>query len=181
MNADAALYRAKAEGRGSVRFFEADSKICDRALALSMAIHCQPQARIDGEIMVFEALVRWNHPKYGFIPPAKFIPIAEESGLVISIGRWILGEARQEAASWAKPLQIAINLSPAQFRHGDIPGITHAILLGTTENVLIDDFSRALSILRRLKALGVRIAMDDFGTVLVAFLFAVVSFRQDQD
>jgi diguanylate cyclase (GGDEF)-like protein/PAS domain S-box-containing protein len=187
VNADAALYRAKAEGRGSVRFFEADM---DRQLrerqalqqdlrlaigAGQIAIHYQPQARIDGEIIGFEALVRWKHPKYGFIPPARFIPIAEESGLIISIGHWILREACREAASWPKPLQIAINLSPAQFRHGDLPGITHAILLETglaahrveleiTENVLIDDFSRALSILRRLKSLGVRIAMDDFGT-----------------
>jgi diguanylate cyclase (GGDEF)-like protein/PAS domain S-box-containing protein len=187
VNADAALYRAKAEGRGSVRFFEADM---DRQLrerqalqqdlrlaigAGQIAIHYQPQARIDGEIIGFEALVRWKHPKFGFIPPAKFIPIAEESGLIISIGHWILREACREAASWPRPLQIAINLSPAQFRHGDLPGITHAILLETglaaqrleleiTENVLIDDFSRALSILRRLKSLGVRIAMDDFGT-----------------
>jgi diguanylate cyclase (GGDEF)-like protein/PAS domain S-box-containing protein len=187
VNADAALYRAKAEGRGSVRFFEADM---DRQLrerqalqqdlrlaigAGQIAIHYQPQARIDGEIIGFEALARWKHPKFGFVPPARFIPIAEESGLIISIGNWILREACQEAASWPRPLQIAINLSPAQFRHGDLPGITHAILLETglaaqrleleiTENVLIDDFSRALSILRRLKSLGVRIAMDDFGT-----------------
>jgi diguanylate cyclase (GGDEF)-like protein/PAS domain S-box-containing protein len=187
VNADAALYRAKAEGRGSIRFFEADM---DRQLrerqalqqdlrsaisAGQMAIHYQPQARIDGEIIGFEALARWKHPKYGFIPPARFIPIAEESGLIISIGHWILREACREAASWPRPLQIAINLSPAQFRHGDLPGMTHAILLETglaaqrleleiTENVLIDDFSRALSILRRLKSLGVRIAMDDFGT-----------------
>ena len=186
-NADAALYRAKAECRGSVRFFEADmdrqlrerhALQQDLRLAISagqMAIHYQPQARIDGEIIGFEALVRWKHPKYGFIPPAKFIPIAEESGLIISIGQWILREACREAASWPRSLQIAVNLSPAQFRHGDLPGITHTILLETglaahrleleiTENVLIDDFSRALSILRRLKSLGVRIAMDDFGT-----------------
>jgi diguanylate cyclase (GGDEF)-like protein/PAS domain S-box-containing protein len=187
VNADAALYRAKAEGRGSIRFFETDM---DRQLrerqalqqdlrsaisAGQMAIYYQPQARIDGEIIGFEALVRWKHPNYGFIPPARFIPIAEESGLIISIGHWILREACREAASWPRPLQIAINLSPAQFRHGDLPGITHAILLETglaahrleleiTETVLVDDSSRALSILRRLKSLGVRIAMDDFGT-----------------
>lgn len=187
VNADAALYRAKAEGRGSVRFFEADM---DRQLrerhalqqdlrsaisAGQIAIHYQPQARIDGEIIGFEALVRWRHPKYGLIPPTKFIPIAEESGLIIPLGHWILREACREAASWPRLLQIAVNLSPAQFRHGDLPGMVHAVLLETglaahrleleiTENVLIDDFSRALSILRRLKSLGVRIAMDDFGT-----------------
>jgi EAL domain-containing protein (putative c-di-GMP-specific phosphodiesterase class I) len=140
-----------------------------------MAIHYQPQARIDGEVIGFEALARWKHPKYGSIPPARFIPIAEESGLTISIGHWILRESCREAASWPRPLQIAINLSPAQFRHGDLPGVMHAILLETglaasrleleiTENVLIDDFPRELSMLRRLKSLGVRFAMDDFGT-----------------
>ena len=186
-NADAALYRAKADGRGSVRFFEADmdrqvrerhalqQDLRSAISAGQMAIHYQPQARIDGEVIGFEALVRWKHPKYGMIPPARFIPIAEESGLIIPIGQWILREACREAASWPRPLQIAINLSPAQFRHGDLPGTAHAVLLETglaahrlelevTENVLIDDFSRALSVLRRLKSLGVRIAMDDFGT-----------------
>ena len=91
------------------------------------------------------------------------------------MGEWILREACREAASWPNPLQIAINLSPVQFRHGDLPGLVHSVLLETglppsrleleiTEGVLIDDFSRAVSTLRRLKALGVRIAMDDFGT-----------------
>ena len=109
------------------------------------------------------------------IPPGTFIPLAEESGLIIPMGEWILREACREAASWPKPLQIAINLSPVQFRHGDLPALVHSVLLETglapsrleleiTEGVLIGDFSRAVSILRRLKALGVRIAMDDFGT-----------------
>jgi len=186
-NADAALYRAKAEGRGAIRFFEADM---DRQLrerrALrqdlqtaiangELAVHYQPQARIGGEIIGFEALVRWNHPTRGLIPPATFIPLAEESGVIIPLGEWILREACREAASWSRPLNIAINLSPAQFRHGDLARLTHGILLETglapkrleleiTESVLIDDFSRAVSILRQLKALGVRIAMDDFGT-----------------
>jgi diguanylate cyclase (GGDEF)-like protein/PAS domain S-box-containing protein len=186
-NADAALYRAKAEGRGAIRFFEADM---DRQLrerrALrqdlqtaiangELAVHYQPQARIGGEIIGFEALVRWHHPTRGLIPPATFIPLAEESGVIIPLGEWILREACREAASWSRPLNIAINLSPAQFRHGDLARMTHSVLLETglaanrleleiTEGVLIDDFSRAVSILRQLKALGVRIAMDDFGT-----------------
>jgi EAL domain-containing protein (putative c-di-GMP-specific phosphodiesterase class I) len=102
-------------------------------------------------------------------------PLAEESGLIIAIGEWVLREACREAASWPAPLQIAVNLSPAQFRDDDLPRLVHSVLLATglaanrlelevTERVLIGDFSRALSILRRLKALGVRIAMDDFGT-----------------
>ena len=140
-----------------------------------LALNYQPQARIGGEIIGFEALVRWHHPSRGMIAPNTFIPLAEESGLIISIGEWILREACREAASWVKPLQVAINLSPVQFRHGDLPGLVHQVLIETglapsrleleiTEGVLIGDFSRAVSILRRLKALGVRIAMDDFGT-----------------
>ncbi len=109
------------------------------------------------------------------IPPGAFIPLAEESGLIVPIGEWILREACREAASWPRPLQVAVNLSPVQFRHGELPGLVHTVLLETglkpsrleleiTEGVLIGDFSRAVSILRRLKALGVHIAMDDFGT-----------------
>jgi diguanylate cyclase (GGDEF)-like protein/PAS domain S-box-containing protein len=186
-NADAALYRAKAEERGSIRFFEPDM---DRRLREKRALqhdlrsaiernelelYYQPQALIGGEIGGFEALVRWRHPKRGLVAPGMFIPLAEESGLIIQLGEWILREACREAVSWPNPLRIAINLSPVQFRHGDLAGLVHGILLETglspgrleleiTEGVLIGDFSRALSILRRLKNLGVRIAMDDFGT-----------------
>jgi diguanylate cyclase (GGDEF)-like protein/PAS domain S-box-containing protein len=186
-NADAALYRAKAEGRNVVRFFEAEM---DRHLrerrALQhdlrsaiergqIALHYQPQAGIGRDVLGFEALVRWWHPTRGLILPSVFIPLAEESGLIISIGEWILREACREAASWARPLQIAVNLSPMQFRYGDLPTMVHTVLLETgidpcrleleiTESVLIGDFSRTVSTLRRLKALGVRISMDDFGT-----------------
>jgi len=186
-NADAALYRAKADGRGTIRFFAADmdQRLRERRAlqhelrsALDhgeLVMHYQPQALIDGEITGFEALIRWRHPTRGLVPPGVFIPLAEESGLIIPIGEWILRNVCREAASWPKPLQVAINLSPVQFRHGDLPGLVHAVLLETglspgrleleiTEGVLIGDYSRAVSILRRLKALGVRIAMDDFGT-----------------
>ena len=186
-NADAALYRAKAEARGSIRFFEPDMDRrlrAKRALqqdmrsALArdeMELHYQPQARVSGEITGFEALVRWHHPTRGLVAPGTFIPLAEESGLIMSLGEWILREACREAASWPKPLQIAINLSPVQFQHGDLAALVHSVLLESglkparleleiTEGVLISDFSRTVSILRRLKALGVRIAMDDFGT-----------------
>jgi diguanylate cyclase (GGDEF)-like protein/PAS domain S-box-containing protein len=187
VNADAALYRAKADGRGSVRFFEADMdqrlrerRTLQHELRMAVArnelvLHYQPQALIDGDIVGFEALVRWQHQVRGLVPPATFIPLAEESGIIIPIGEWILREACREAASWPRPLQIAVNLSPIQFRHGDLPGLVHTVLLETglaprrleleiTEGVLVDDFARAVSILRRLKSLGVRIAMDDFGT-----------------
>jgi diguanylate cyclase (GGDEF)-like protein len=186
-NADAALYRAKAEGRGTYRFFEADMdrRLRDRRALQQdlqtaierneLTLHYQPQARISGGVTGFEALVRWQHPVRGVVPPGTFISLAEDSGLIVSMGEWILREACRQAASWPKPLQIAINLSPVQFRHGDLPALVHSVLLETglapsrleleiTEGVLIGDFSRAVSILRRLKLLGVRIAMDDFGT-----------------
>ncbi len=186
-NADAALYRSKAEGRGSIRFFEADMdhRLRERRALLhdlrsavergELVAYYQPQARIDGEIIGFEALARWRHPSRGEVPPSTFIPIAEESGLIHPIGEWMLREACREAASWPRSLHLAVNLSPVQFRHGDLAGLVHQVLLDTglapgrleleiTESVLVDDLPRALAILRRLKALGVRIAMDDFGT-----------------
>ena len=177
----------KSEARGSIRFFEPDmdkqlreKRALQHDLRSAIAnneleLYYQPQAHIDGEITGFEALVRWHHPRQGMVPPSTFIPLAEESGIIIALGEWVLRTACREAASWPRPLQIAINLSPVQFQHGDLAKLVHSILLETglspgrleleiTEGVLIGDFSRALSILRRLKNLGVRIAMDDFGT-----------------
>lgn len=186
-NADAALYRAKADGRGCARFFERemDFKIHDQRrlqqdLRLAISRHefslwYQPQATVEGVITGFEALARWHHPLRGLIMPADFIPLAEQTGSIIELGEWILREACKEAASWPNPLTIAVNLSPVQFRHGDLALAVHQILLDTglppsrleleiTESVLIDDFSRAIGILRRLKAMGIQITMDDFGT-----------------
>ncbi len=186
-NADAALYRAKTGGRGAISFFSADTDqrlrerralVHDLRTAIErheLTLYYQPQARLDGEVTGFEALIRWKHPTRGLIPPDVFIPAAEESGLIVAIGEWVLREACREAAGWPKPLNIGINLSAIQFRHGDLPGLVHAVLLETglapgrveleiTESVLIDDFARGISILRRLKLLGVHIAMDDFGT-----------------
>ena len=186
-NADAALYRAKAEGRGSIRFFKADmdqqlrerrALNHDLGSALErneLVLYYQPLARVDGEIIGFEALVRWQHPTLGLVTPGMFIPMAEESGFIIPMGEWVLREACREAASWPQPLRISVNLSPVQFRHGDLVGMVHSALLESglaagrleieiTESVLVDDFDRALSLVRRLKALGVHIVMDDFGT-----------------
>jgi len=186
-NADAALYRAKAEGRGVTRFFdlEMDKRLRERrglqhelrsALAHNeLSLHYQPQALMNGDVVGLEALVRWNNPSRGLVSPAVFIPLAEESGLIIPIGEWILREACREAASWPRPLRIAVNLSPIQFRHGDLADVVLKVLLETglapdrleleiTEGVLVEDFARAVATLRRLKAIGVRIAMDDFGT-----------------
>ena len=186
-NADAALSRAKSEARGSIRFFEVsmDRQLREKralqqdlrsaVMRNELALHYQPQAHIDGKITGFEALVRWHHPRRGLVPPATFIPLAEESGLIMALGEWVLRSACSEAASWPRQLSIAINLSPVQFQHGDLPSLVHQILLETglpparleleiTEGVLIGDFTRAVATLRRLKNLGVRIAMDDFGT-----------------
>jgi diguanylate cyclase (GGDEF)-like protein/PAS domain S-box-containing protein len=191
-NAGAALFRAKAKSRGSISIYEPemDQQIRDRRVLhqdLSLAIrngelslHYQPQAMAHrtvagSEVIGFEALARWLHPVRGFVSPSDFIPLAEESGLIVEMGDWILRQACREAASWPLPLQIAINLSPAQFMHGDVVGLVHSILLETglapgrleleiTEGVLIEDFDRGLALLRRLKALGVRISMDDFGS-----------------
>ncbi|GKQ53737.1 EAL domain-containing protein [Bradyrhizobium sp. Ce-3] len=191
-NSGAALFRAKAKSRGTISIFEPemDQQIRDRRVLhqeLSVAIkngelslYYQPQAAAGGSVAAsriigFEALARWHHPVRGFVPPSDFIPLAEESGLIVEMGEWILREACREAASWAVPMQVAVNLSPAQFTHGDLVGLVHSILLETgltpdrleleiTEGVLIEDFDRGLSLLRRLKALGVRISMDDFGS-----------------
>src|ERR1700761_465829 len=191
-NAGAALFRAKAKSRGAINLYqpEMDQQIRDRRVLhqdLSLAIkngelslYYQPQAVArptvaSSEITGFEALARWLPPVRGFVPPSDFIPIAEESGLIVEMGEWILREACGQAASWPAPLPIAVNLSPAQFMHGDVVGLVHAILLETglapgrleleiTEGVLIEDFDRGLALLRRLKALGVCISMDDFGS-----------------
>jgi diguanylate cyclase (GGDEF)-like protein len=186
-NADVALYRAKAEGRDAIRFFEPEmaAELRDRrelqhdlqsAVANEeLRLDYQPLARIDGEIVGFEALVRWHHPSRGLVAPGIFIPLTEENGLIVTMGEWILHAACREAASWPNKLHISVNLSPVQFRNDDIVRLVHETLIETgldagrleleiTEGVLIDDFSRAVSILRRLKSLGVRIALDDFGT-----------------
>ncbi|AUW47294.1 Diguanylate cyclase/phosphodiesterase (GGDEF & EAL domains) with PAS/PAC sensor(S) (plasmid) [Rhizobium leguminosarum] len=186
-NADAALYRAKADGPGVARFFEPqmdkwlrERRALQRDLqaAISqqqLSVFYQPQANIGGDVTGFEALLRWNHPSQGNIPPSVFIPIAEESSLMIEIGAWVLREACREAASWPRKLSVAVNLSPVQFKHGDLTGLVKSVLIETgleperleleiTEGVLINDHERAISTLGHLKALGVRIAMDDFGT-----------------
>ncbi len=142
-NADAALYRAKAEGGGKTCFFDAelDSRLRERQALFQDLRHAierdelhlvyQPQAGEDGDIFGFEALLRWRHPRRGPIPPDVFIPIAEESGLIEEIGAWALREACRVAAAWPRPLSVAVNLSPVQFRRDDLPRFVHALLLET--------------------------------------------------
>lgn len=187
-NADLAMYRAKDTAAGRACFFEPgmdlqmrERRNLGRDLRLALAqgefeLYYQPQSRLTDNLTIgYEALIRWHHPTRGLVPPAEFIPIAEETGLIVQIGEWVLRQACATAASWAEPYRIAVNLSPVQFAHGALPETVHAILVETglspkrlelevTESLLISDPDTALHILRRLKGLGVSIAMDDFGT-----------------
>jgi diguanylate cyclase (GGDEF)-like protein len=187
-NADMALYRAKAEGRGLTRFYEAamDEALRERRqleadLSLAIAreelkVHYQPLAELgSGAIAGFEALLRWDHPTLGAISQDMFIRLAEESGLIVKLGEWVLRAACGEAARWDPPLKLSVNLSPLQFMQEDLVGEVERVLAETglapsrlelevTEGLLIKDANGAIATLERLKALGVQIAMDDFGT-----------------
>lgn len=187
-HADTALYRAKADGRGTYRFFEADMgaevrerRRLDHDMRHAVArreLHLvyQPQCDVEsGAVVGFEVLLRWRHPERGMVSPATFIPIAEESGAILQIGEWVLREACREAAGWSNPLTVAVNVSAVQILAPHFVQVVHEILFQTglrparleieiTETALIRDPARAQTTLRQLKALGVRIAMDDFGT-----------------
>ncbi|MGH6674080.1 MAG: EAL domain-containing protein [Xanthobacteraceae bacterium] len=187
-HADTALYQAKKEGRGTYRFFETSlgAKVRDRRLlehdlrnAIArdeMRLVYQPQKDMHtDEIVAFEALLRWTHPTRGDISPVEFIPIAEDAGIILQLGEWVLRTACREAAGWTKPLTVAVNVSAVQVHNATFAHTVHEILFETglaphrleleiTETALFRDLNRALSSLRRIKMLGVRIAMDDFGT-----------------
>ncbi|KMO33411.1 putative bifunctional diguanylate cyclase/phosphodiesterase [Methylobacterium aquaticum] len=187
-HADAALYCAKNHGRGVHRFFEPilAAQIRDRRSLEHDLRHAvernefrvvyQPQMAIDTGIVVgFEALLRWQHPERGNVSPDRFIPISEETGSILGIGEWVLRETCREAASWDKPLRIAVNVSAVQLHAPGFAELVHEVLFTTglsparleleiTETALVRDPVRALAALRRVKAMGVRIAMDDFGT-----------------
>lgn len=141
----------------------------------SILLQYQPQFRASGEVAGFEALARWRDPVRGVISPATFIPAAEEGGLIAALGAHVLRSACREAARWAKPLRIAVNLSPLEFQSDELPELVEAVLgetgldperleLEITEGVMVTDAVRAMATLSRLRALGVRIALDDFGT-----------------
>ena len=187
-HADTALYRAKVEGRGTYRFFELamGAEIRERRHIEHDLLHAvsrgelrlayQPQKHLTtGEVLGFEALLRWQHAERGAISPSTFIPIAEESGMILQIGEWVLRTACREAATWQRPLIVAVNVSAVQLHAAQFSHLVHEILLQTglpahrleleiTETALVRDKNRALATLRQLKNLGVRIAMDDFGT-----------------
>lgn len=186
-NADLALYRAKGDGRGTFCFFEEEMnerlqarKSLEADLRRALAerqfrVFFQPQVELkSGRVVGVEALARWQHPERGWVAAADFIPLTEETGLIIRLGEWILRAACTEAAAW-RPLKVAVNLSPAQFRHPGLIGMIAEILCETgfeperleleiTEGILLGGTETTFATLQALKALGVGIVMDDFGT-----------------
>ncbi|RSM73118.1 diguanylate cyclase [Actinoplanes sp. ATCC 53533] len=191
-NADLAMYRAKSAGGAGLAAYDPGMLTglverleleADLRLALERAeltLHYQPTVDLrTGEIVGFEALVRWQHPTRGMIPPLDFIGIAEATGLIVPLGRWVLTEACRQAVAWGagrtRRLKMAVNVSVRQFEHGDLSAMVAEVLAETgmpvdqlclemTESVLLTDTDENLTQLQRLKALGVTLAMDDFGT-----------------
>jgi diguanylate cyclase (GGDEF)-like protein len=187
-NADLALYRAKEAGRGTFAFFE--ESLNERAqirrqletdlrLALEHSefeLVYQPLFDLDNNsIGSFEALIRWNHPTRGVISPTEFIPVAEDTGLIVPIGAWTIREACREAVKWPENLRIAVNVSPVQFHRGGLQDTILQALAGSglaparleveiTESIFLDGGESTLKLLHSLRSLGVRIALDDFGT-----------------
>jgi predicted signal transduction protein with EAL and GGDEF domain len=185
--ADLALYRAKARGRGCITFYEHEMEAAfqtRRMLEAKLrnalnegAFHMvyQPQVDAGGTIRAYEALLRWDHPTRGRVSPADFIPIAEQSGLIIPISEWVIRQACHQASQWDEAVGVAVNISPNHFR---VPGLVACVVsalarsglaperleLEITEGVFITNFDSTLDTLRQLRGLGVRIALDDFGT-----------------
>lgn len=186
--ADAAMYRAKEEGRGKSCFFEAamkarlqsrlqlEQELAGAAERGEMILLYQPiVSGHSGELENFEALIRWNNPRCGVVSPAEFIPLAEKTGLIGSIGRWVIETACREAGAWPKPWRVSINVSPRQMHSSDLLDVIGTALqenclepdrlvVEVTESVLIEDTAKAVAMLTQLRALGIRIALDDFGT-----------------
>ncbi len=187
-NADIALYLAKTEGRGTARFFEPemDARIhMRRQLELDLQgatarnefeLYYQPLVSvIANRIVGFEALLHWHHPVRGLISPLDFIPVAEETGMIVAIGEWALRSACFEAENWPDDISVAVNLSPVQFKKGDLVATVRAALaasglrpdrleLEITESVLLRDTAATLSALHELRTMGICVALDDFGT-----------------
>ncbi|MDD5384335.1 MAG: EAL domain-containing protein [Gallionella sp.] len=192
MNADSAMYHTKENGRNDFKFFVADmkTKVAEKLFIESdlrkalehgqFVLHYQPQVDIKtGHIIGAEALIRWNHPTAGLISPAKFIPVAEESGLIVPLGEWILNEACRQNMAWQKaelpPISIAVNLSAVQFRQQNLCQLISKVLSDTgldphylelelTEGLVMSNTNSAIATLNRFKEMGVHISIDDFGT-----------------
>jgi diguanylate cyclase (GGDEF)-like protein len=188
MAADLALYAVKADSRGAYKFYsrsmnaelndrrDLEVNLRDAIDRNELELHYQPVIDLHRNVITgLEALARWRHPTKGSIPPGVFIPIAEDSGLIIKIGEWALREACRQAANWPDNIRVAVNLSPVQILAPNLAETVQRALaesqlspnrleIEITERIIMDDTDRALSNLRKLKELGVRIAMDDFGT-----------------
>ncbi|HVY16035.1 MAG TPA: EAL domain-containing protein [Rhodopila sp.] len=187
-NADMALYQAKRDGRGTFRFFdpEMNERLRSRQRleqdlrrgidAGEFQMYYQPLFAVETRrIIGYEALIRWDHPTRGIVSPSEFIPIAEESGLIVPLGRWVLETACREASAWEDDLQVSVNVSPVQLQQTDFAEMVadtlvrtgfpaHRLELEMTEGVLIAHPEQALAMLRKLRDCGVRLALDDFGT-----------------
>ncbi|NTV10421.1 MAG: EAL domain-containing protein [Zoogloea sp.] len=198
-HADAALYEAKASGRNAYRFFteEMNQRVGERVRLESrlrkafaeerLKLHYQPQYRMsDGQLVGVEALLRWNDPEDGYISPARFIPIAEESGLIKPIGAWVMKEACRQAVAWQRagvpPLVMAVNLSIAQLAATNVVANVQSVIeetglspewleLEITESMLMTDTERTIASLAEIRAMGVKIAIDDFGTGYSSFAY----------
>ena len=204
--ADMALYSAKADGRGACRFFEPEMNARVKArrrleVDLRAAIagkhfemFYQPVVSVgSNEVIAFEALIRWRHPDRGMVSPAEFIPVAEETGLIVPLGEWILRQVCADALSWPRHIRVAVNLSPVQFRSPNLVQTVFTALavshlepgkleLEITETTLLHDSEAILESLHQLKSYGVQISMDDFGTGYSSLSYpAKFSLRQDQD
>lgn len=187
-NADLALYRAKRDGKSTYQFFERSldeqaryrrQMELDLRLAIrdgGFELHFQPLYSLQEErLKAFEALIRWPHPERGMISPAEFIPLAEDTGLIVQVGEWVIREACRQAASWPGDLAVAVNVSPKQFLSPNLASVVLSALatsglpatrleLEITESIFISNVERTLDALHGLRKLGVRIALDDFGT-----------------
>ncbi len=186
--ADLALYAAKGAGRGNYRFYSSNLRddaqdhrdieedLRDALEAEQLEMHYQPMvdAKTD-KVCTFEAVIRWNHPERGMISPATFVPIAEETDLILKLGEWIMRRACQEAAQWPNSIRVSINVSAHQFRQENLPDLVSAAMvdadldpsrveLEITETVFIGDKAAAEAMFKKLKNLGVRLSLDDFGT-----------------
>jgi diguanylate cyclase (GGDEF)-like protein len=201
--ADMALYRAKREGRGRASFYTADldarlreryAMETDLRLAIveqNLTLHYQPQVDLaTGRMVGAEALLRWNRPGYDLTPPDRFIALAEDTGLIVPIGRWVLREACVRAAAWPDDVSVAVNVSPVQLRRPDFcqtvidtiaeTGIAASrVELEITEGVLLRDTEETLNTLRRLREFGTKLAMDDFGTGYSSLAY-ISRFRFDK-
>jgi EAL domain-containing protein (putative c-di-GMP-specific phosphodiesterase class I) len=186
--ADVALYRAKADGRGVYRFFEPamfarvtarralETDLRNGIARREFQLFYQPVVNIENNRIVgVEALLRWHHPDRGMISPAEFIPVAEETGLIVPLGEWVIRQACFDAANWPDEIKIAVNLSPVQFRDRDLAQVVISALaasavapsrleLEITEEILLGHGRETLAILEQLRKLGIQIVMDDFGT-----------------